>query len=70
MGTAGKFDDEKLIVAILYSDPKCLEGALELLTGDFGPVDLVSDDYAFSDGFSTYYDEELGGKAIRRALQL
>ena len=66
LGTAGKFDDEKLIVAILYSDPKYLEGALELLAADLGPVDLMSDAYAFSDGFSSYYDEELGGKAIRR----
>ena len=38
----------------------------DTLKEKFGEWDMVSPDYSFSDGFSTYYDSELGGKGTRR----
>ncbi|HOQ07826.1 MAG TPA: DUF4416 family protein [Clostridiales bacterium] len=66
MGEIHSFEDEKLIVCTMYSDPVFLEKAEKMLVDAFGPYDLVSVDYPFSDNFSEYYDEELGGKAFRR----
>jgi hypothetical protein len=66
MGAIHSFEFEKLIVCTIYSDPAFLEKAENMLVDEFGPYDLVSEDYPFSDNFSSYYDEELGGKAIRR----
>ncbi|HEY8349634.1 MAG TPA: DUF4416 family protein [Clostridia bacterium] len=66
MGAIHGFEDEKLIICVMYSDPAFLEKAEKMLVDTFGPYDLVSGDYSFSDNFSAYYDEELGGKAIRR----
>ena len=66
MGEIHSFEDEKLIVCTMYSGPAFLEKAEKILVDEFGPYDLVSGDYPFSGSFSDYYDEELGGKAIRR----
>ena len=66
MGTIHSFENEKLIICTMYSDPAFLEKAENMLISEFGPYDLVSADYPFSEDFSAYYDGELGGKAIRR----
>jgi hypothetical protein len=66
MGDVKAYEHEKLIVCVLYSDEAYLSRALALLTDAFGPVDLASDAYPFSHVYSTYYDEELGGRAVRR----
>ena len=66
MGIASEYEQEKLIVGVLYSDAGYLARAVELLDSAFGPFDLVTEDYPFSEEFSTYYDGELGGRAVRR----
>lgn len=66
MGNIGDFENEKLVIGVIYSDIAYLKKAGEMLVNSFGPIDLTSKDYSFSDDFSTYYDNELGGKAIRR----
>ena len=66
MGAICSFEHEKLIVCTMYSDPAFLTKAEKMLIDTFGSYDLVSEDYSFSDDFSSYYDEELAGKAIRR----
>ena len=60
------FEPEKLIIGVIYSDRDVLEKTLELLVREFGEIDAVSEEYSFSDEFSTYYDTELGGKGIRK----
>lgn len=66
MGLAEKFEKEKLIVGIIYSDTDLLEKALQALISKFGEIDAVSEEFSFSKQFSTYYDEELGGEGLRR----
>lgn len=66
MGLAEKFEKEKLIVGIIYSDADLLKRALDALTEKFGEIDAVSEEFSFSKEFSTYYDEELGGEGLRR----
>ena len=60
------FEPEKLIIGVIYSDRDVLEKTLEILVNEFGEIDAVSEEYSFSDEFSTYYDTELGGKGIRK----
>ena len=66
MGAIFDFEEEKLVVGVIYHDKNVLEMALSDLIEEFGEWDLVSEDYSFSGGYSTYYDEELGGEGIRR----
>lgn len=66
MGAIHEFEKEKLIVGVIYSDPEILGRAMDRLTERFGEWDMVSEEFSFSDEFSDYYDEELGGKGMRR----
>ena len=66
MGATYTFEPEKMIIGVIYSDKDVLDGALDILKAEFGEIDAVSEEYSFSDDFSTYYDDELGGKGIRR----
>lgn len=66
MGQIHDFQKEKLIVGVIFHDEDVLSKALEALVERFGEWDMVSPDYSFSDGYSTYYDAELGGKGTRR----
>ena len=65
MGQIHDFQKEKLIIGVIFHDEEVLEKALSALKERFGEWDMVSPDYSFSDGFSTYYDSELGGKGTR-----
>lgn len=65
MGTLYNFEPEKLIVGIIYNDEEVYEKALALLKEKFGEIDCASPEFSFSDEFSTYYDDELGGKGRR-----
>lgn len=67
MGTAVKFEPEKLICAILYTDETAADAAGEKLRAAFGETDLISVPYSFSE-ISPYYDGEMGGKVYRRLL--
>ncbi len=66
MGLAQNFEKEKLIVGIIYSDKELLDAALASLTEKFGEIEDVCDEFSFSEEFSHYYDEELGGEGLRR----
>jgi hypothetical protein len=66
MGAIYEFEKEKLVVGVIYHDKDVLNSALSELVEKFGEWDAVSDEYSFSEGYSTYYDGELGGEGIRR----
>ena len=66
MGAIQDFVKEKLVIGVIFNREDILDSAMRDLTERFGKIDLVSEDYSFSDGYSTYYDEELGGKGTRR----
>lgn len=66
MGEIFEFEAEKLIIGVIYSDKEILESALERLREKFGEWDMVSEEFSFSEEFSNYYDEELGGEGLRR----
>jgi hypothetical protein len=65
MGAVYDFEREKLIVGIIYNDREVYERALGMLTEAFGPTDGESEHFSFSEEFSDYYDEELGGRGMR-----
>ena len=65
MGAVYDFEKEKLIVGIIYNDPEIYEQALRMLTDAFGPTDGESEHFSFSEEFSDYYDDELGGRGMR-----
>ena len=66
MGAVYEFEKEKLIIGVIYHDKEILDSAMEILTGEFGPVEAVSEEFSFSEEFSSYYDEEIGGEGLRR----
>ena len=66
MGAIFDFEEEKLIIGVIYSDKAALDKALEILVSEFGEIDAVSEEFSFSKEFSTYYDEEMGGEGLRR----
>ncbi len=65
MGAIYDFEPEKLIIGVIYSDTGVYEAAMSLLKEEFGETDGECEEFSFSDEFSTYYDEELGGKGQR-----
>lgn len=66
MGKVYDFEEEKLIIGVIYSDKELLEQALDILVREFGEWDAVSEEFSFSKEFSDYYDEELCGEGFRR----
>jgi len=68
MGEIFEFEREKLIVGVIYNDMEIYERAIKRLTDAFGPIDGESERFSFSEEFSTYYDEEIGGEGMRVIL--
>lgn len=66
MGAVFEFEKEKLIVGIIYHDKEILEQGLKMLEKAFGEWEDVCEEFSFSEEFSNYYDEELGGDGLRR----
>lgn len=66
MGAVYEFEKEKLIIGVIYHEKEILDKAMEMLTAEFGPVEAVSEEFSFSEEFSTYYDDEIGGEGFRR----
>ena len=66
MGAIYDFEPVKLILGVIYSDEEVFAKAMELFKKEFGETDAECEEFSFSDEFSTYYDEELGGKGRRR----
>ena len=65
MGQIYDFEKEKLIVGVIYNDTDVYEEAVKMLTDAFGEIDGESERFSFSEEFSNYYDEELGGEGMR-----
>ena len=57
MGKVYDFEEEKLIIGVIYSDKGLLDKALDILVSEFGEWDAVSEEFSFSKEFSDYYDE-------------
>ena len=68
MGAALDFEYEKLIIGFIYNTVENFERALKIMTDKFGPVDFMTEEFSFTNEFSSYYDEELGGEARRRIV--
>lgn len=66
MGAVYQFEKEKLIIGVIYHEKDILERAMQILTAEFGEIEAVSEEFSFSEEFSTYYDSELGGEGLRR----
>ena len=66
MGAIHDFEGEKLIVGVIYHDKEILDKAMNILTEKFGPVESCSEEFSFSEEFSSYYDDEIGGEGLRR----
>ena len=66
MGAVYEFEKEKLIIGVIYHEKEILDKALEILISEFGEVEAVSEEFSFSEEFSTYYDDEIGGEGFRR----
>ncbi len=66
MGAVYEFEKEKLIIGVIYHDKAVLDAVMKILTDEFGEVDAASEEFSFSEEFSTYYDEEIGGEGLRR----
>lgn len=66
MGAVFDFEKEKLIVGVIYHEKEILDRVMDILTAEFGEIDAVSEEFSFSEEFSTYYDEEIGGEGFRR----
>ena len=68
MGLAEPFEKEKLIMGIIYTTDEQYENIIKILEGRFGAIDFMTDEFSFSDEFSSYYDDEIGGEARRKIL--
>ena len=66
MGQIFDFEEEKLIIGVIYHDKEVFRKSMEMLVAEFGETDAVSEEFSFSNEFSTYYDEEIGGEGLRR----
>ncbi len=62
------FEKEKLIIGFIYNKEEIFESALAKVKERFGEVDFSTEEFSFSEEFSPYYDEELGGEGLRRIL--
>ena len=66
MAKVESYEPEKLIISVIYHDTEVHEQVMDILKDEFGELDFVSEEFSISDESSTYYDEELGGKGIRK----
>ena len=60
MGAIHDFEKEKLVIGVIFHREDILEAAMHDVCERFGKIDMISPDCSFSDGYSTYYDDELG----------
>ena len=66
MGAVFEFEKEKMIIGVIYHDKAILDKAMELLVKEYGEIEDCSEEFSFSEEFSTYYDGEIGGEGLRR----
>ena len=58
----------KLFIGILAASEDCLRAAIEVLTSEFGKVDLQSDVWPF--GMTDYYNEQTGPNILRQFVSI
>ena len=68
MGEVFDFEEEKLIIGVIYNDKEVYEKAIARLVREFGEIDGESEHFSFSREFSDYYDGELEGEGQRVIL--
>jgi hypothetical protein len=68
MGKLVEFENEKMIIGVIYHEKRIYDEVLSILTDKFGPIDDMTEEFSFSEEFSTYYDGELGGEGMRVIL--
>ncbi len=66
MGKIYEFEKEKLIIGVIYHEKAILDDAMSALVEKFGETDGMCEEFSFSEEFSKYYDEEIGGEGFRR----
>ena len=66
MGAVFEFEKEKMIIGVIYHDRAILDRAMEILVREYGEIEDCSEEFSFSEEFSTYYDSEIGGEGLRR----
>lgn len=66
MGAVHNFEKEKMIIGVIYHEKETLDRVMEILVGEFGEIEDCSEEFSFSNEFSTYYDDEIGGEGLRR----
>ena len=60
------FEEEKLIMGVIYNDEAVFAEVMDILKQRFGDIDGECEAFSFSREFSSYYDDELGGEGIRK----
>ena len=65
MGKPEAFEKEKLIMGVIFSTREKHDAAMKILREHFGETDFETEEFSFTNEFSDYYDEELGGEARR-----
>ena len=65
MGKAESFEREKLIMGVIFHDRAILDEAMKTIEEHFGRIDRSTEEFSFSEEFSNYYDDEIGGEARR-----
>ena len=68
MGALVEFEEEKLIIGVIYNDLAVYSEAIAALVEKFGEIEDESERFSFSREFSDYYDGELGGEGMRVIL--
>ena len=58
----------KVIIGILAANQKCLEPAIEAITGEFGKADFVSDVWPFTQ--TDYYKDQTGENILRQFVSI
>ena len=68
MGKLVEFEKEKMIMGVIYHDKAVYDEVIKIITDKFGPIDDMTEEFSFSEEFSSYYDDELGGEGMRVIL--
>ncbi len=65
MGLAQDFELEKMVMGVIFHNREKYTLAMNALKREFGEVDFATEEFSFTNEFSSYYDDEIGGEAIR-----
>ena len=68
MWTLNKPEPVKLIIGILAADEQCLTVARDAIVAEFGPADLISDIWPFTQ--TDYYEDQAGEHILRQFVTI